>query len=280
MKHKPTAFHSDLIYESFGTDFNRSFAKVTNKKNDMISYSHIMITEEPNEFHKKKGTYITVSFEDLGLPQVQQAVIDGLIEAMRDISRSMDLSKVLMVGLGNKNILADSLGSACIDRIWVSAHIPSETRKVAAMIPGVMGQTGLETYDIIESIVHTYQPTAIIAIDALATMSWDRVNRVIQLTDTGIQPGSGVGHLQQEISKDTLGIDTIAIGVSTVIDVFSLFASWVRQDILPDAIMEQYSKMKDAKQQMIVTPKDMDVQLTRLADVIADSLNHLLYGEA
>ena len=136
----------------------------------------------------------------------------------------------LIVGLGNWNVTPDALGPMSIEKIMVTHHLfklEYETvadgyRPVAAISPGVMGVTGMETSDIIQGIVEKFKPDFIIAIDALASRSVERINETIQLSDSGIHPGSGVGNKRKELSKDTLGIPVIAIGVPTVVDAVTI----------------------------------------------------------
>ena len=130
----------------------------------------------------------------------------------------------LIVGLGNANSTADSLGPKSIDRVLVTRHlfelntnIKDGMRCVSAIVPGVMASTGIETLDIITSLVNRIKPSFLIVIDSLSSLSIDRLNRTIQITDTGINPGSGVGNNRKEISKDNLGVPVIAIGVPTVV---------------------------------------------------------------
>ena len=139
----------------------------------------------------------------------------------------------LIIGLGNSKSTPDSLGPLTVNNIIVTNHLfelnelSDEYRRVSVLVPGVMGQTGLETSDVISSIVDKFKPNFIILVDALASQSVERVNKTIQMTDTGIHPGSGIGNSRKEISYETLNIPCIAIGVPTVVDAITIVSDTI-----------------------------------------------------
>ena len=180
--------------------------------------------EQDNILDKKKGKYITLEFEDVTDSENEKKIIDVLTIILKKMLSLKKESFGLIVGLGNDKSTPDSLGPLVINEIIVTNHLyllnnlSNSYKRVAAINPGVMGETGIETSDIIESVVKKIKPDYLIVIDSLASKSIERLNKTIQITDTGIHPGSGIGNKRKEISKDTLGIPVIAIGVPTVVD--------------------------------------------------------------
>ena len=213
---------------------------------------------------------------------------------------------ILVIGLGNWNVSPDSLGPKVVSKLMVTRHllqyVPEEVehgvRPVCAISPGVLGITGIETGEIIRGIVDRLRPDCIIAIDALASRKLDRVNTTIQIADTGVSPGSGVGNKRMDISRETLGVPVIAIGVPTVVDAATIANDTI--DKVIDAFIHKsgeekqfYTMLKnidrDEKYQMIqevldpytgnlvVTPKETDEVVERIAKVIANGLNISLH---
>ena len=179
-----------------------------------------------NALNKRDGNYVTIEFDDITDSANYNKVKDIVIKQISKMLKKMNISSkatCLFVGLGNENSTPDALGPLCCKDILVTNHIfmigdlSDEYRRVSAIEPGVTGVTGIETTDIIMSIVNKTKPDFIIAVDALASQSITRVNKTIQMTDTGIHPGSGIGNERKEISKDTIGIPVLAIGVPTVV---------------------------------------------------------------
>lgn len=177
-----------------------------------------------NELGKKQGKYITLEFEDVTDEDNRDKLIATLTLILKKMIKANKKSFGLIVGLGNDKSTPDSLGPLVINNVTVTNHLyilnemSPNFRRVAAINPGVMGETGIETSDIIESIVKRIKPSYLIVIDSLASKSIERLNKTIQITDTGIHPGSGIGNERKEISFDTIGIPVIAIGVPTVVD--------------------------------------------------------------
>lgn len=198
---------------------------VKSKKNNI---NDICVTEvildDNNDLGKKSGKYITLEFEDITDSENAEKVSNVLTHVLKDILIIKKDSYGLIVGLGNDKSTPDSLGPLTINNILVTNHIfvldelSENYKRLSAITPGVMGTTGIETSDIIESVVSRIKPDYLIVIDSLASKSIERLNKTIQITDTGIHPGSGIGNKRKEISKDTLNIPVIAIGVPTVVD--------------------------------------------------------------
>ena len=197
-------------------------------KHDTKIIDNIKITtvnlEEENDLNKKKGKYITLEFEDVTDYENREKVTNVLTDVLKNILELSNDSFGLVVGLGNDKSTPDSLGPLVVRDIIVTNHLyilnelSDNYKRMAAINPGVMGETGIETSDIIDSVVKKIKPSFLIVIDALASRSIERLNKTIQITDTGIHPGSGIGNKRKEISFETLGIPVIAIGVPTVVD--------------------------------------------------------------
>ena len=180
---------------------------------------------------------------------------------------------VLVVGLGNREVTPDALGPEVIGNLYITRHILREygeyafpDKKVAAIsgiVPGVMAQTGMETLEIIKGIINETSPQLVIAIDALAARSVKRLGRTIQIADTGINPGSGVGNHRKGLNKETLGVPVVAIGVPLVVD-----AATIVYDACQDA-----DKIPNGIVGMFVTPKNIDEMVKSLSYTISEALN-------
>ena len=219
---KNVNIHTDLVIEQIN-DKNLIKEEVINN----IKISRVVM-DKNNLLNKKEGNYITIELTDITNYEDRENVGKVLVTEIKDILNKNNIKdnyECLVIGLGNKKSTPDALGPMVIDNILVTRHlfelnadVKEGIRKVSAIIPGVMGNTGIETIDIIKGIVDNVKPKFIIVIDSLCASSIERLNKTIQLTDTGIHPGSGIGNMRKEISKDTLGIPVIAIGVPTVVE--------------------------------------------------------------
>ena len=217
---------TDLIVDIIDNNSN------INKETD--NYEGVKITrvevekDMEEELNKKKGTYITIEFDDVTNYEDREKIgkcFENEIKKLLNKLNIKDDDDCLIIGLGNEKSTPDALGPLSIKNILVTRHLfilntnhKDGLRSVSAIIPDVMGNTGIETSDIIKSIVNTIKPKFIITIDALASSSINRLNKTIQMTDTGIHPGSGIGNSRKEINKDTIGVPVIAIGVPTVVE--------------------------------------------------------------
>ena len=196
----------------------------------------------------KDGNYVTLSFDDVTDKDNYNKVKKYFTEIIKDILKLNNISddaSCLIIGLGNILSTPDSLGVKSLDNIIVTSHlfelgnVSDGMRRVSCFIPGVMANTGIESSKIIKAIINEIKPDFVIAIDALASRSIDRINKTIQITDTGIHPGSGIGNNRLEISKDTMGIPVIAIGVPTVV-----MSSTIVYDTI-DYLIKHISYIKD-----------------------------------
>ena len=229
-----------------------------NKKNDLlgvkskiINKDNIKITEvileSKNALNRKKGKYITLEFNDATDKDNIEKITNVLTQELKKVIKIEKDSLGLIVGLGNDKSTADSLGPLTINNIIVTNHIylldnlSDNYNRIAAINPGVMGETGIETSDIIESIVNKIKPDYLIVIDSLASNSIERLNKTIQITDTGIHPGSGIGNKRKEISYETMNIPVIAIGVPTVVDAAVIVSNTI------DCIYKNYEFNKNFK---------------------------------
>ncbi len=197
--------------------------------NDNIQITHITINDElSKELKRKKGIYVTIEFTDITNHEDKIEIENSLIKEIKNflkILKIKDEDEGLIIGLGNRFSTADSLGPKSIDKILVTRHlfelntnVKKGIRPIAAISPGVMANTGIETFDIITGIIQKIKPKFLIIIDSLASSSIDRINKTIQLTDTGIHPGSGIGNHRKELSYNTLNIPVLSIGVPTVVE--------------------------------------------------------------
>jgi spore protease len=209
---------------------------IKEKDVDDLKISLVEITAEgEQELGKKQGSYLTIEVQgirqqDTDLQKrVEIVFADELAQFLKRLNIPRH-SSCLVVGLGNWNVTPDAIGPAVVENLVITRHLfklqPESVqegfRPVSAFAPGVMGITGIETSDIIQGVIEQSKPDFVIAIDALAARSIERVNATIQITDSGIHPGSGVGNKRKELSKETLGIPVIAIGVPTVVDAVSI----------------------------------------------------------
>lgn len=224
---KPFNVRTDLVVESI--DASHKPIKTQEKTNKNIKISTTDITkEEGTVIEKKEGRYITITFKDITNYEDREEIGKALekeIKSLLKYKNIKDDDEGLILGLGNSKSTPDALGPKVVSRLVITRHLfklnalPKEgIRSISAISPGVMGETGIETADYIEALTNLINPQFIIVIDALAASSLERVNRTIQLTDTGIRPGSGVYNNRKEISTDTLKIPVIAIGVPTVVE--------------------------------------------------------------
>jgi spore protease len=223
---------------------------IKEKDVDDIKISLVEVTEQGAEqLGKKAGRYLTLEVQGIREQntEVQQKVEEIFAKEFAYFLEGSGIKKTdscLVVGLGNWNVTPDALGPMVCENLLVTRHLfqlqPENVdegyRSVSALSPGVMGLTGIETSDIIFGVVEKSKPDFVIAIDALASRSIERVNSTIQISDTGIHPGSGVGNKRKELSKETLGIPVIAIGVPTVVDAVSITSDTI------DFILKHFGK--------------------------------------
>ena len=203
--------------------------------NENIKVTRVKIANENGEkaLGKAIGNYVTIDVKKLkiaGEDEIQKTseVLTSELQKMIDLHTDKQ-GEILIVGLGNIYVTPDALGPKVINEIDVTRHVikylpqyvEEGTRPISAISPGVLGTTGIETVEILKGIVDNIKPKLLIVIDALASRSIDRISSTIQISDTGIVPGAGVGNTRQEISQNSLGVPVVAIGIPTVVDIFS-----------------------------------------------------------
>lgn len=228
----------DLKNNILRTDLAVELVKTTpTRQIDDIKITNITLNEqEAEQINKKKGNYTTIEFEDVTDHTNAEKLWNIFAEELQKLLKKENIKDddiCLIIGLGNEKSTPDSLGPLVVSKTLVTNYIylygtlEEGFRRVCAISPGVMGETGIETSDLLNSIVKTVKPNFVITIDALAASSVERVNKTIQMTDSGINPGSGVGNKRKEISKEILGIPTIAIGIPTVVDAASIVSDTI-----------------------------------------------------
>ncbi len=271
-------FRTDLAVERREICENRNTENVTSEtySRGNVKITRIEIQNEAGaeELGKPKGKYITAEIPEFSH---DSELLDERLEVLTELIRELlptPCGNVLVAGLGNDNITPDALGPKTARGIFATRHIDKklanelgfpDLREVSSVTFGVLGQTGLETAESIRGIVNTVYPSAVITVDALAARSLSRLGNTIQLTDTGITPGSGVGNHRARIDRETLGVPVIAIGVPTVVDAVTMI-----RDFTEDA--ECGSISADARN-MMVTPREIDTLIHRAARFLSLSLN-------
>ncbi len=281
---------------------------VENKED--ITVTRVKVVEDVGAqiIGKPKGNYITIE-----VPKLKENDMDIHNEAGKILAEEVtsivdlnDQSVILVVGLGNWNVTPDALGPRVVEHLLVTRHIkeyvPDQVdegvRSVCAVAPGVLGITGIETSEIIKGIVDRVKPNLVIAIDALASRKMERISTTIQLADTGINPGSGVGNNRKELSQESMGVPVIAIGVPTVVDAATMASDTI--DLVIDTLISEspnggefYNMLKDMDRtekyklisevispnvgNLMVTPKEIDRLIDDIAIVIANGLNLALH---
>ena len=272
--------------------------------NDNIGVTRVKVTNNNGEkaIGKPIGTYITIDIKNLKLADEDenQKASETLQKELKVIIEKHVNSKddILVVGLGNIYVTPDSLGPKVVNEIDVTRHIikympqyiDENTRPVSAVSPGVLGTTGIETVEILKGIVDNVKPKLIIVIDALASRSIERISSSIQISDTGIVPGAGVGNTRKELSINTLNVPVIALGIPTVVesavmvnDCLDLFIKKLQDEAKSNDYLNElkekdnYEEIKEAlipnDYNMIVTPKEIDELIENMKDVVARGIN-------
>lgn len=295
----PFSIRTDLAMEA--RELHPSLPGVTEEKEELegVSVSRIALTQDEaaRRLGKQKGRYITLDAPELTnrpldlFERVSRMLADelnGLIEGIGACEN------VLVVGLGNRAITPDSLGPRVVENVYVTRHIkqympealPGPVRAVSAVAPGVLGVTGVETMELVRGVVEHCKPDLVIAVDSLASRRAARISTTLQLTDTGISPGAGVGNNRTGIDRETLGVPVIAIGVPLVV-----FATTISQDTI-SLIADETGLHNDEERlkelaakviaehigELIVTPKEIDSIVADMTRIVADGINMALFG--
>ena len=274
----------------------------SNKSRMGVKVTELQVTNHLGEaaIGRPKGTYLTIEADDItgGDEEYAKEVVSTLagyiFKLLKRMNKNVKPEKILVIGLGNRNITSDSLGPEVVDNIYINIREGGDTG-VCTLSPGVMAQTGMETFSIVKGIVDEMKPDLIIAIDSLAARNISRVTTTIQLTDTGIIPGSGIGNNREGLNRENLGCTVIAIGVPMVVHSVTIVNDTMDkliyllsqnmennclQKVFEDFTVEEKYQlfaeiMTEDIGQMFVTPKDVDEIVDNLSSIIANSINRL-----
>lgn len=283
---------------------------IETEESENYSITRVKIIDEngEREMGRPKGIYITIDVPKLKNTdqELKDEISKVLAKELKGLCRNNENTKTLIVGLGNWNVTPDALGPKVVDRVLVTRQYFVTYKKdsddtvanVSAISPGVMGLTGIETSEIVKGIVEKTKPDLIIAIDALASRKMERVSTTIQISDTGISPGSGIGNKRIGLTEDYLGVPVIAIGVPTVVDAATMvndtmdliIGSMKNQAEIGSefySILEQISAeekyglirevLEPYMPNVVVTPKEIDIIIDDLSIIIANGLNIALH---
>lgn len=285
----------EMIDEQKTKKMNNSSKLPEGMSVDTLEKNYVVITkinitsdEAANKIGKKKGKYITIELKnpDLNTLDIHKELASSITECLLPLISQLNKKEpsVMVVGLGNKNITPDSLGPKVVDKIVVTRHVKtSEQLKntvdkrlgtVSAVSPGVMGTTGIETGEILKGLIEKAGPDIIFVIDALCARKTNRINTTIQISTTGIVPGSGVGNHRMELSSDTLGVPVVAIGVPTVVDSVTI-AYDIINNLEGNSVDEDVinSIARNNAGNMVVTPKNIDISIDRMSLAISNGIN-------
>lgn len=263
-----------------------------NKRKD-IKVTTVEIKDEKGAkaMGKPIGTYITIEAPELDRHDegIHKPVTEEIVKYIKMLAGDFKEKEVLVAGLGNREVTPDALGPWVVDNLFITRHLIKELGKefkeqhklgnVSGIAPGVMAQTGMETGEILLGIIEKTRPDLLIVIDALAARSTERLNKTIQITDTGISPGSGVGNNRKALNKENLGIDIIALGVPTVVDAATivndrLWGFMSKQEFSEQEIYGFINEVnEEAIENMFVTPKNIDESVKRMSYTISEAIN-------
>lgn len=284
---------TDLAMESREWAHSPEGVSVRTRTCGCAEVTHVTVETEAaaRALDKAVGRYITVSCPELVRADVRDraAVARAVADALRMLTPPT--GDLMVVGLGNRRITADALGSRVLESLLITRHmkdamndsLKGRLRGVCALAPGVLGVTGMETAEVIQGVVQKIRPAAVIAVDALAARESGRICTTIQVTDTGIRPGSGVGNHRMGLTRETLGVPVIAVGVPMVV-----YAAVIARDALTmlmadmdmpapeheqaiDALVSRV--IREGMGEMVVTPREVDEMVGRVAEIIAEGLN-------
>jgi len=290
-------FRTDLAMECIGEESGRlEGVRVCTHRIGSIKHTRIRIENEraADLLGRRKGEYITVECPELPQCTARQRELLSRMVALGVRGMLPPEGEILVVGLGNRNVTADALGTRVVERMLVTRHLRQamaaelrgKLRGVSAIAPGVLGLTGIETAELCRGLVRHVKPSAVIAIDALAAFESERICTTVQITNTGIQPGSGVGNHRLGLTQETLGVKVIAVGVPMVV-----YASTIARDAMAHLI-GSYGAFEPGQEQaadrllrdvaegflgeMVVTPREIDELVLNVASILSDGLNQAL----
>ncbi len=240
---------------------------------------------------KPVGTYITIEAPKLGEEDesFHEPITKEIAKYIKEVAGDIENKEILIAGLGNREVTPDALGPQVVDNLFITRHLIREFGQkfklehnlgnVSAISPGVMAQTGMEASEVLRGIIRETNPDLVIVVDALAARSINRLNTTIQITDTGISPGSGVGNNRKALNKESLGVDVIALGVPTVVDAATIVNDTMERFMSKQGFGEKeiHQFMSEVNEQnmcnMFVTPKNVDESIKRISYTISEALN-------
>lgn len=265
---------TDLAVESIG-NITDGITQVYRGKSFKVTDIAIHNDHSGKQIGRKKGRYITLESE--GFDRISKDFRNMCIEFAKELSPLISDGSVLVAGLGNSDITPDALGPKSISQILATRHLKEELkdeddfltglRSVSTIAGGVLGQTGIETAELIHAVAQKTKPSCVIVIDALACSDINRLGKTIQFSDTGISPGSGVQNKRHELSQDSLGVPVIAVGVPTVVDMHTIVGNYTRTPVnrsLPN---------------MMVTPRNIDRLIDKASTMLAAGINMALHPQ-
>lgn len=278
---------------------------VETSEDDEILITRVNITtpEAEQRMGKTQGRYVTIEAQGLRYKNtpLQDKIMGFLAQELAGLAQLPENATILVVGLGNWNVTPDALGPRAVDKVVVTRHLQGMlspelkggVRSVCAIAPGVLGITGMETAEIVHGIVGKIKPDLVIAVDALAAASSHRVITTVQLANTGIHPGSGVGNKRFGLTKESLGVPVIAIGVPTVVHASTIAMDTINTLQEQAAFARYFKSMENLTDQdrqvivrqvlpealgdLMVTPKEVDRLIADIADVIAGGINQAMH---
>ena len=269
----------EIWRESVGETTQLEGVEAREKESFGLKVEIVKILDEKGEqsLGKPKGTYITITLPDEHEADAFDNACFALSSELRELISDSGKEQILVVGLGNRYITPDNLGPNTLRHTMVTRHLVERVkeyfgnfRPVSTLEAGVLANTGVESAEMVRALCEKVQPSAVIVIDALASRRLSRVCTTIQVADTGIVPGSGVGNSRAEISMNTLGVPVIAIGVPTVVDAGTLTADLMESAGMGNPDPEKFMSVGG---NLIVTPRDIDEKIAELAKIIGYSIN-------
>ena len=294
------SIYTDLALEARELDPELDGVTEQREREGDIEITRIGIVSEraAKALNKKTGSYITIDAPRLieRSPELFRSVAKTLSKEITGMLKGVnENAEIVVVGLGNRNVTPDSLGPRTVERVFVTRHInrylpdafEHSIRSVAAIAPGVLGSTGVETVELIKGVCEKTRPDLVIAVDSLASRRAARISTTVQLTDAGIEPGSGVGNLRSGVDRESLGVPVLAIGVPLVVcastitqDAISMIADQTGLHDDEERLRSLAEKVAEERMDgLIVTPKDIDRIVSEMSEVLAEGINRALFSD-
>ena len=288
-KHDPSFLHTDLACERMRADTAIDGVDYREEEREGCRISRLTVTSTAGAeaIGKPEGTYVTMSFaplfevDDAGLSSLSHTLSELLLELCHALVGR--IGSVLVVGLGNRYITSDAIGPNSIREMFATRHLKIEDPtlfsrfsevELSLLAPGVMAQTGIETQTLVASTKEAVGPDLILAIDALAARSTERLATTIQLSDTGIRPGSGIGNARRALDKESLGVPVVAIGIPSVVDSATLvYDAFEKAGLADGDVPEALRKVLSEGASFFVSPRESDVVTEKAARLVADAVN-------